>query len=497
MRKIITIVFAALGLMSAVSCADKLRTEISGLMTRIIDLEALVNDINEYYSNTSKLVAALEDHDMIKSITPIKADGGDSYLVTFVSGQTLTLIQGIDGVAPNIGIRKYDDGIYYWTIQYGSAEPQWLLSNLGMKIRASALTPQMKIEDGWWQYSYDGGGSWIRLCEASGDAGKSMFKSISISDYFVTFTLAGSGMFQIPTVSYFNRVTERCDNLSTAMELASRILADVDTMTAVKKITQIMDGDKLVGYTLQLNNGSEFNIRQGIDEQPFSFIIRRSYDDWMDYWAVKVGDGEYEWVYKPNGEKALASSISGTPRLSVRDTLDGYYFVYSFYPDINDLQVLRDSKGNPVAANSFENLALFKSVAVGTESVALTLADGKTIYLPFYYSKNPSISFTVPSEIDLNTSTNHYSFVVPGVSYTVGYKISDAPEGVQIDAIALDGAVVKSVSKGGTGTTVSGDIVFATPDEFPQGVATTRILVFMTWGSNVTMQVLEFDNNEE
>lgn len=496
MKKIGITIFAALSMMAAVSCTDKLESSINGLRTRIYDLESLVNSINEYYSNTSKIVAALEDNDMIKSITPVKGDDGDSYLITFVSGQTLTLIQGIDGTSPNLGIRKYDDGIYYWTIQYGSEEPQWLLSSLGMKIRASALTPQMKIEDGWWQYTYDGGGSWIRLCEASGEAGKSVFKSVSISDYFVTFTLNGAGMFQIPTVTYFNRVTERCDNLSREMSLAGTTLAGVDTMKAVKSITQIMDGDKLVGYTLLLNDGSEFQIRPGKDEQPFDFTIRRSYDDWMDYWAVKVGDGDYEWVIKPNGDKAQASSISGTPRLSVRDTLDGYYFVYSFYPDINDYQVLRDSKGNPVAANSFENLALFKSVAVGTESVALTLADDKTIYLPFYYAKTPSISFTVPSDLDFNTSTNRYSLVVSGVSYTVGYNITDAPEGLQIEAIALDGAYVKSISKNVSGSTVSGDIVFATPTEFPQGVVSTRILVFLTWGSNVTMKVLEFDNGD-
>ena len=74
-------------------------------------------------------------------------------------------------------------------------EPQWLLSNLGLKIRASALTPQMKIDDGWWQYSYDGGASWTRLCAATGEPGKSVFKNISVSDYFVTFTLASNSMF--------------------------------------------------------------------------------------------------------------------------------------------------------------------------------------------------------------------------------------------------------------------------------------------------------------
>ena len=496
MKKILVIFLAAVSVLSTVSCTDDIKNQLEEMKVRISDLEAVVANINDYYTNISKIVTALEDHDMIRSVTTVRRnDGSEAYLVTFVSGQTLTLIQGIDGISPNLGIRKYDDGRYYWTVQYGTEEPQWLLSNLGLKIRASALTPQMKIEDGWWQYSYDNGATWTRLCKATGESGSSVFKNISVNDYFVTFTLINGGTFQVATEAYFNRIIERCGNFAAEMELAGQVLAGVDTTVAVRSISQIMDGEDLVGYKLVLKNGQEFTIRTGKDEQPFIFSIKRDESDGVDYWQVKIGESDPTWVVKPDGSKARASAMHGTPKLSVRDTLDSYFFVYSFYPDINDYQWLRDSEGKLVeACTNFDNVAMFRSVRVGTENVALTMADGKTIYLPFYYETNPTIEFRAPEGVNYNASTYLYSYARPDTTYTIKYKIINAPDNLQLDAIAMDGATVTDIVVPESGATRTGTIKFKTPSGFPENTATTRVLVFMTWGSNVTMKVLEFVN---
>ena len=496
MKRIMTIVVAAFAMFAAVSCSNDLQESLNDLKVRVAELEALVSSINDYYSDISKVVAALEDHDMIRRITPVQRGDEETYLVTFVSGQTLTLIQGIDGVAPNLGIKQYDDGLYYWTVQYGSEEPQWLLSNLGLKIRASGLTPQMKIDDGWWQYSYDGGATWTRLCAASGEPGKSIFKNISISDYFVTFTLANNNVFQIPTEQYFLRVVERCNTFSNDLQTATAILAGVDTTMAVKSITQIMEGDEIVGYTLLLNNGKTLEIRSGKDEQPFVFAIKKDHSDWVDYWTVKVGDGDYTWVLNKNGERSMASSMSGTPRISARDTLGALYYVYSFYPDINDYQWLRDAKGKLVPVSATDNLRLFQAVALNADNVALTLADGSIVYLPYLYGANPTISFTPPKGVTYNSSTYLYSEVTANTEYSVGYTISNPTLNIQIDAIGLDGAIVKEVTRATSGKTITGNIIFSTPATFSANTATTRVLVFMTWGSSVTMQVLEFKNKK-
>ncbi len=490
MKRIFSIILSAVLMLSAVSCTKEIQEGINTMIKRISELETVMISINEYYSNTSKVVAALEEHDMIRSITPVKKGESDAYLVTFVSGHTLTLLQGIDGISPNLGIRKYDDGIFYWTVQYGSEEPQWLLSNLGLKIRASAMTPLMKIEDGWWQYSYDGGASYIRLCEATGEPGTSVFKNISISDSFVAFTLSTNQVFQIPTEAYFNRVIAACSTFSSELSLATTLLAKVDTTMAVKNISQIMENNKPVGYKILLNNGKEYTIRTGKDEQPFTFAIKRDHSDWLDYWTVKIGDGDYQWVIKPNGERAVASSMSGTPRVSVRDTLGGLYFIYSFYPDINNYQWLRDGKGNLVTAGS--NLTFFKSVTVGSENVALTMADGNIIYLPIYYEDNPTISFETPEGMTYNAQTYLYDGVEAGKTYSVKYTIEHAQGRLVVDAIGMDGASVTEMSKSISNYVMTGTIKFTTPATLTG--ETTRVLVFMTWGSQVTMKVLEFKN---
>ena len=103
MKRIYTIILAAVSLLSVISCTDDMMESLSDIKNRIVNLEAMVSKINDYYASASKIVAALEDHDMIKSITPVK--NNSAYLVTFASGQTLTLIQGIDGISPNLGIR--------------------------------------------------------------------------------------------------------------------------------------------------------------------------------------------------------------------------------------------------------------------------------------------------------------------------------------------------------------------------------------------------------
>lgn len=496
MKKILATVLSAFSLFTAVSCTNDIKQDINDLRSRVVEMEAIVTSINEYYADITKIVSALEDHDMIKSVTKLERADGEAYLVTFASGQTITLIQGIDGVAPNLGIKKYDDGLFYWTVQYGSEEPQWLLSNLGLKIRASALTPQMRIDDGWWQYSYDGGATWTRLCVASGEPGKSVFKNISVSDYFVTFTLASNSVFQIPTEQYFLRVVEKCNAFSKELETATSILAGVDTTMAVKSITQIMEEGELVGYTLLLNNGKKLEIRSGKDEQPFIFTIKKDHTDWMDYWMVKVGDGDFTWVLDKNGKKAIASSMSGTPQLSAKDTLGGIYYAYSFYPDIDKYQLLRDAKGNLVPVRATDNLRLFKAIAVNADNVALTMADGTVAYLPFAYGTTPSITFTPPAGITYDSAKYLYSEIKKDTSYVVKYQIKDATLNTHIDAIGMDGAVVTKVTTEGTGKILNGSITFKTPATFAANTSTTRVLVFLTWGSSVTMQVLEFKNGE-
>lgn len=162
---------------------------------------------------------------------------------------------GKDGITPVIGVAQDTDGVYYWTLN-----GEWLLDDNGNKLPVSGkdgkdgangtdgqdgadgkdgqdgengkdgadgqdgqdgITPQLKIEDGYWYISYDNGTTWTQLGKASGEDGKdgvdgengkdgqngadgkdgqdgdSMFQSVIQDENYVYFTLADGTVIKI------------------------------------------------------------------------------------------------------------------------------------------------------------------------------------------------------------------------------------------------------------------------------------------------------------
>ena len=140
---------------------------------------------------------------------------------------------GQDGSSstPVIGVAQDTDGVYYWTLN-----GEWLLDDNGNKLPVSGkdgqngtngsngqdgqngkdgITPQLKIEEGYWYISYDNGATWTQLGKATGEDGKdgqngsngtngkdgqdgdSMFQSVTQDDSYVYFTLADGTVIKI------------------------------------------------------------------------------------------------------------------------------------------------------------------------------------------------------------------------------------------------------------------------------------------------------------
>ena len=165
---------------------------------------------------------------------------------------------GKDGITPVIGVAQDADGVYYWTLN-----GEWLLDDNGNKLPVSGkdgqngtngsngqdgadgkdgqdgedgkdgadgqdgkdgITPQLKIEDGYWYISYDNGATWTQLGKATGENGQdgkdgadgedgkdgqngadgkdgqdgdSMFQSVTQDDNYVYFTLADGTVIKI------------------------------------------------------------------------------------------------------------------------------------------------------------------------------------------------------------------------------------------------------------------------------------------------------------
>ena len=191
---------------------DSLHTNIDSLETRVTALEQQCQQINKDITALQTIVTAIQQNDMITALSGNEKDG---YTVTFLSGKTITILNGkdgADGYTPVISIQQDTDGHYYWTL-----DGAFLLDDNGNKIPVTGTdgtagnTPQLEIRtDGYWYLSYDNGTTWTQVGQATGDKGTkgdtgkagidavSMFSAVTYTDTVVTFTLTNGTVLIVP-----------------------------------------------------------------------------------------------------------------------------------------------------------------------------------------------------------------------------------------------------------------------------------------------------------
>lgn len=172
---------------------------VNGIEDRVESLETASSKLNSDISSLKSILDAIQNNISITAVTP--TDNG--YVIRFSNGTEATITNGLDGTsAPEISVRKAEDGFYYWTIG-----GEWLIVD-GEKVRATALdgsdavAPQVKINPttGEWEISTDRGVTWISTgVSAKGDSGDSIFESVDTSDPdFVLFILTDGSQFSVP-----------------------------------------------------------------------------------------------------------------------------------------------------------------------------------------------------------------------------------------------------------------------------------------------------------
>ena len=227
------LIFIAAIVMAALfsSCSQKyddtaLRGELTQLSERVAALEKLCGKLNENIESLQTIVNALQNNDYVKSITPIVENGVEvGYEIEFTKSGKVEIYHGENGAdasAPVIGVRQHE-GVYYWTL-----DGEWLLDENGNKIKAEGVdgqngqngqngqdgtngsdgqdgvTPQLKIEEGYWYVSYDGGQTWTKLDKAVGEDGvdgadgDAFFQSVTQDDRNVYFILADGTEIVVP-----------------------------------------------------------------------------------------------------------------------------------------------------------------------------------------------------------------------------------------------------------------------------------------------------------
>ena len=238
---------------------------VDNLENRVAKLEELCKQMNTNISSLQTLVDALQRHDCITGITPVTSDGKTiGYTIAFSQSPSITIYNGRDGKdgqdgrpgadgengkdgqdgsTPIIGVRQDVDGAYYWTLN-----GDWLTDDAGNKIKAEGrdgkdgadgkpggadgrpgadgedgkpgsdgidgITPQLKIEEGYWYISYDNGASWAQLGPATGDKGEQgdpgqaggIFKGVEETDDSVVFTLNDGSTITLPKAASIARL---------------------------------------------------------------------------------------------------------------------------------------------------------------------------------------------------------------------------------------------------------------------------------------------------
>lgn len=252
MKKLFTYLLVAITMIIA-GCSEPfddsaIWDELNNLENRIAKLEELCKQVNTNISSLQTIVNALQNNDYVTGVTPITKDGETiGYTISFTKSQPITIYHGEDGKdgqdgangkdgadgkdgsTPVIGVKQDYDDIYYWTLN-----GEWLLDTDGNKIKAQGtdgkdgadgkdgedgvngadgITPQLKIENGYWYISYDNGTSWTQLGKATGEDGKdgingnngadgkdgdSFFQSITWDEACVYFTLADGTVISVP-----------------------------------------------------------------------------------------------------------------------------------------------------------------------------------------------------------------------------------------------------------------------------------------------------------
>lgn len=198
-----SILAAGLAGVLALACGryddSELRDKINDIEGRLARLEKLVEQANQDISALQVLTAGLDGKVYVTGFEEL----ADGYRISFSNGKVATIRNGKDGAdghTPAIGIKKDTDEVYYWTV-----DGEWLLDAQGNKVRvtgkdgaagADGITPQLKIEDGYWYVSTDEGKSWTKLGKATGEDGAdgqdgdSLFKDVTYDADYVYITLA-------------------------------------------------------------------------------------------------------------------------------------------------------------------------------------------------------------------------------------------------------------------------------------------------------------------
>ena len=272
MKRFLSILSIAILSFASTSCYDdsKLWDSVNDLDARVETLETLCTQMNSNLTALTELINAMTMGDVIIGVTPVKENGVEvGYQLLLKDGGIVTIYHGKNGkdgadgadgkdgadgadgkdgangtngtngqdaVAPEFGVKKDTDGVYYWTLN-----GEFVVDAEGNKVPvtgpagangtngtdgtngvdgAAGVTPQLKIDNEKWLVSYDEGKTWEELGAATNVTfGACMFKDVELTETALILTLADGETISVPIGNGFKVVLGEFD--ATALQYGS------------------------------------------------------------------------------------------------------------------------------------------------------------------------------------------------------------------------------------------------------------------------------------
>ena len=385
--------------------------------SRLKELERLTAQQNTNISSLQTIVTALQDKDYVTGVAPInEGDEVVGYTITFSKSGAVTIYNGKDGYVPAMGVKQDTDGLWYWTV-----DGEWLRDSDGDKVRASAtdgsdgepgqsgVTPTLKIVDGYWYVSYDGGKTWEEetLGQAIGDNGYTMFAEVTYDEEYLYITMADGEKLTLPRTSESQDEGEEQEGVSQVGPVKIRLLSVTATTATFTGHFDVPASDlSFSQVTAYYSDAETFNMNAAESVSATSFDNQQNFT--ITLTGLKYGAKyNYCMVAEVKSEKT-------------------YGYVLDFTTDnvtLSELSVVpssfkADVSGSVIGLSEGDKEYITIGVLYSSESGKVENGEGKKVEATEISSED---AFSIQlSDLTLETKYYYCGYMRQGDSYTYG-----------------------------------------------------------------------------
>ena len=368
-------------------------SELQDLKDRIARLEALCQTMNSNISALEDIVAALQENDYITDIQALTEDGVQvGYRLSFSKSGAITIYHGSDG----------ENG-------------------------QNGTTPLLKIKDGQWYISTDGGTSWREEGPATGGSFGNLFTDVRYDSNYLYITLVSG---ETLTLSRYQ------ENLTLTCDIEPMLITD-NTATFIGHLG-VPEEDLIYSHvTLYYSDAESFNIHTAESISTSSFDYNQNFSLTLTdlkpettYTYCLYANGKYDSLYGPVKSFTTLKEVT----LEYDEYLEICPIIWSNQKYLNNIGLVTDTKRAmaqiPAKANDIfriKGMSCFTHIdiiAIKADGSALgyTSANNHVIW-----SEDGSIAFMVPTMSP---------FTSPDMAY-VGLTFKMSPAEAAIDTSTL------------------------------------------------------------